>query len=76
MSRNFITGAATIVVGVFTGYYTFQPAFQELAIQRAHGIQPGSSPDNSASKQNTDSPASNTPAQAPAPVAPGSEKSN
>ncbi|KAJ5627074.1 hypothetical protein N7528_004501 [Penicillium herquei] len=76
MSRNFITGAATIVVGVFTGYYTFQPAFQELAIQRAHGIQPGSSPDTSASKQNADSSAINAPVQASAPVAPGPEKSN
>ncbi|KAJ5290848.1 hypothetical protein N7478_000099 [Penicillium angulare] len=70
MSRNFITAAVTIGVGVFTGYYAFQPALQELAIQRAHGIQPGASSEASTSKQNDNAPLSNAAASAPQPSEP------
>ncbi|KAJ5792544.1 uncharacterized protein N7503_008522 [Penicillium pulvis] len=56
MSRNFITAALTIGVGVFTGYYTFQPALQELAVQKAHGQVPGSSPNSSATQKDTETP--------------------
>ncbi|THC95844.1 hypothetical protein EYZ11_004671 [Aspergillus tanneri] len=30
MSRNFIPALLAIGMGVFTGYYTFNPAFREL----------------------------------------------
>ncbi|KAJ5539538.1 hypothetical protein N7513_007870 [Penicillium frequentans] len=70
MSRNFITAALTIGVGVFTGYYTFQPALQELAVQKAHGQVPGSSPNPSATQKDTD-----TPTATPNPVAPEPESS-
>ncbi|CAI7573774.1 hypothetical protein N7533_005068 [Penicillium manginii] len=40
MSRNFIPVALAIGVGVYTGYYTFQPAFQELAAEKTHGNGP------------------------------------
>ncbi|KAJ5643389.1 uncharacterized protein N7484_005896 [Penicillium longicatenatum] len=74
MSRNFITAALTIGVGVFTGYYTFQPALQELAVQKAHGQVPGSSPDESDTKKDTSIPV-NPPAAISNPAAPGSESS-
>ncbi|KAJ5093707.1 hypothetical protein N7456_009568 [Penicillium angulare] len=65
MSRNFITAAVTIGVGVFTGYYAFQPALQELAVQRAHGIQPGTSSGASAPKPNDNSSTGNAAASTP-----------
>ncbi|CAI7672232.1 unnamed protein product [Penicillium pancosmium] len=40
MSRNFIPVALAIGVGVYTGYYTFQPAFQELAAEKTQGNGP------------------------------------
>ncbi|KAJ5923759.1 hypothetical protein N7454_009004 [Penicillium verhagenii] len=73
MSRNFITAALTIGVGVFTGYYTFQPALQELAVQKAHGQQPGSS---SNTKKDAGIPANDAPNATPNPGVPGSETSN
>ncbi|KAJ5226026.1 hypothetical protein N7468_007251 [Penicillium chermesinum] len=56
MSRNLIPAVLAIGVGVFTGYYTFQPAFQEIAIERAHGNSP-SNPSNSPAKDPSSSPA-------------------
>ncbi|KAJ6010855.1 hypothetical protein N7451_002267 [Penicillium sp. IBT 35674x] len=70
MSRNFITAALTIGVGVFTGYYTFQPALQELAVQKAHGQVSASSPNASAIQKDID-----TPTATPNPVAPEPESS-
>lgn len=52
------------------GYYTFQPALQELAVQKAHGQVPGSSPNSSATQKDTD-----TPTATPNPVAPEPESS-
>ncbi|KAJ5089748.1 hypothetical protein N7532_008432 [Penicillium argentinense] len=40
MSRNLFPVVIAIGVGVFTGYYTFQPSFQQLAIDKAHGGKP------------------------------------
>ncbi|KAJ5688748.1 hypothetical protein N7462_003140 [Penicillium macrosclerotiorum] len=37
MSRNFLPVVLAIGVGVFTGYYTFQPTFQQLAAERTQG---------------------------------------
>ncbi|GIJ88947.1 hypothetical protein Asppvi_007875 [Aspergillus pseudoviridinutans] len=34
MSRNFIPAALAIGMGILTGYYTFQPALQELQIEK------------------------------------------
>ncbi|GLI76303.1 hypothetical protein PoHVEF18_004574 [Penicillium ochrochloron] len=34
MSRNFFPVVMAIGVGVFTGYYTFQPTFQQMAIEK------------------------------------------
>ncbi|OOQ90233.1 hypothetical protein PEBR_05644 [Penicillium brasilianum] len=36
MSRNFFPVVMAIGVGVFTGYYTFQPTFQQMAIEKEH----------------------------------------
>ncbi|KAJ5646984.1 hypothetical protein N7490_003356 [Penicillium lividum] len=74
MSRNFFTAVVTIGVGVFTGYYTFQPALQEFAVQKAHGQQTGSSPDASATKQGTSISTNDTPTASPKPVAPESSE--
>lgn len=52
------------------GYYTFQPALQELAVQKAHGQVPGTTPDVSATKRDID-----TPTSTPKPVAPEAESS-
>jgi hypothetical protein len=40
MSRNFFPVVMAIGVGVFTGYYTFQPTFQQLAAEKAPVVQP------------------------------------
>ncbi|KAJ5549956.1 hypothetical protein N7535_002102 [Penicillium sp. DV-2018c] len=34
MSRNFVPALLAIGVGVFTGYYTFQPTFQQLQYEK------------------------------------------
>ncbi|KAF7131267.1 hypothetical protein CNMCM5793_004372 [Aspergillus hiratsukae] len=34
MSRNFIPAALAIGMGILTGYYTFQPALQELQTEK------------------------------------------
>ncbi|KAF3388867.1 hypothetical protein F1880_003883, partial [Penicillium rolfsii] len=34
MSRNFFPVVMAIGVGIFTGYYTFQPTFQQMAIEK------------------------------------------
>ncbi|RLL98576.1 hypothetical protein CFD26_107809 [Aspergillus turcosus] len=34
MSRNFIPAALAIGMGILTGYYTFQPALQEIQIEK------------------------------------------
>ncbi|KAJ5666041.1 uncharacterized protein N7477_008489 [Penicillium maclennaniae] len=39
MSRNFFPVIMAIGVGVFTGYYTFQPTFQQLAAEKSPGVQ-------------------------------------
>ncbi|KAI2794649.1 hypothetical protein POX_a01248 [Penicillium oxalicum] len=35
MSRNFFPVVMAIGVGVFTGYYTFQPTFQQMSVEKA-----------------------------------------
>ncbi|KAF4214006.1 hypothetical protein CNMCM5878_009756 [Aspergillus fumigatiaffinis] len=41
MSRNFIPAALAIGVGILTGYYTFQPALQELQIEKHSRVKLG-----------------------------------
>ncbi|CAI7644712.1 unnamed protein product [Penicillium glandicola] len=36
MSRNFVPALFAIGVGIFTGYYTFQPTFQQLQYEKEH----------------------------------------
>ncbi|KAI9934971.1 hypothetical protein ASPWEDRAFT_175690 [Aspergillus wentii DTO 134E9] len=40
MGRGFFPAVLAIGMGVFTGYYTFQPALRELQYEKSHG--PGS----------------------------------
>ncbi|KAJ6072755.1 hypothetical protein N7467_010840 [Penicillium canescens] len=57
MSRNFVPALLAIGVGVFTGYYTFQPTFQQLQYEKANANrQPTTLSDLSASKQKADAP--------------------
>ncbi|KAF7593725.1 hypothetical protein BBP40_011017 [Aspergillus hancockii] len=46
MSRNWIPALVAIGVGVFTGYYTFQPALKELQNDKvtSQRAQPGKQP--------------------------------
>ncbi|KXG48045.1 uncharacterized protein PGRI_019150 [Penicillium griseofulvum] len=44
MSRNFFPALCAIGVGVFTGYYTFQPTFQQLQQQKEHAQKASSDP--------------------------------
>ncbi|KAJ5190894.1 uncharacterized protein N7498_009879 [Penicillium cinerascens] len=55
MSRNFFPVVMAIGVGVFTGYYTFQPTFQQLAAEKAPDSQPY--PPVVSSNRSTDFPA-------------------
>ncbi|KAJ5467069.1 hypothetical protein N7475_004821 [Penicillium sp. IBT 31633x] len=57
MSRNFVPALLVIGVGVFTGYYTFQPTFQQLQYEREHARKTSPSSGSFASKQNPDAPA-------------------
>ncbi|KAB8069820.1 hypothetical protein BDV29DRAFT_182057 [Aspergillus leporis] len=43
MSRNWIPALVAIGVGVFSGYYSFQPALKELQIEKTttQRVQPG-----------------------------------
>ncbi|KAJ5594898.1 uncharacterized protein N7459_001106 [Penicillium hispanicum] len=75
MSRNLLPAVLAIGVGVFTGYYTFQPAFQDLAIERAHGRQPPSIPSQTTPQKSADTSA-NEPSTTSAPSAkPETERS-
>ncbi|KAJ5168540.1 uncharacterized protein N7482_004134 [Penicillium canariense] len=69
MSRNFFPVLLAIGVGVFTGtfnpapllsarYYTFQPTFQQMAIEK--GQVPQQPPSTSLSQKKTDAPANPT----------------
>ncbi|KAJ5133590.1 uncharacterized protein N7443_004789 [Penicillium atrosanguineum] len=49
MSRNFFPVVMAIGVGVFTGYYTFQPTFQQLAAEKPPSVQ-SSNPAGSSDK--------------------------
>ncbi|KAJ5189566.1 hypothetical protein N7491_005897 [Penicillium cf. griseofulvum] len=55
MSRNFFPALCAIGVGVFTGYYTFQPTFQQLQYQKEHA-QKTSVSDPAALKQDINAP--------------------
>ncbi|KAJ5317052.1 hypothetical protein N7508_001560, partial [Penicillium antarcticum] len=55
MSRNFVPALLAIGVGVFTGYYTFQPTFQQLQHEKANANrQPSGLSSLSASKEKSD----------------------
>ncbi|GES57174.1 hypothetical protein ANI_1_220024 [Aspergillus terreus] len=62
MSRNWFPAIMAIGMGVFTGYYTFQPALKELQVEKGQGQRgqlpaPGQqapSPTNAAQKPATD----------------------
>ncbi|KAF3028946.1 hypothetical protein E8E15_009362 [Penicillium rubens] len=55
MSRNFFPALFAIGVGVFTGYYTFQPTFKQLQYEKQQAqTLPRSDP--AALKQDTNSP--------------------
>ncbi|KAJ5383564.1 hypothetical protein N7517_001475 [Penicillium concentricum] len=56
MSRNFFPALFAIGVGVFTGYYTFQPTFQQLQYQKEHAQKTSTPSDPAALKQDTDAP--------------------
>ncbi|KAJ5773026.1 hypothetical protein N7457_007922 [Penicillium paradoxum] len=54
MSRNFVPALLAIGVGVFTGYYTFQPTFQQLQYEKDHSQKTTPPSGSFAPKQNTD----------------------
>ncbi|KAJ6128632.1 hypothetical protein N7471_009849 [Penicillium samsonianum] len=54
MSRNFFPAIFAIGVGVFTGYYTFQPTFQQLQYEKEHAQKTSPPSDPLALNQNTD----------------------
>ncbi|KAJ5776187.1 uncharacterized protein N7511_001198 [Penicillium nucicola] len=57
MSRNFVPALLAIGVGVFTGYYTFQPTFQQMQHEKLNGThQPAGLSDISALKEKSDAP--------------------
>ncbi|KAJ5129415.1 uncharacterized protein N7515_005454 [Penicillium bovifimosum] len=53
MSRNFVPALLAIGVGVFTGYYTFQPTFQQLQYEKEHAQKTSPLSDTLAPKQDT-----------------------
>ncbi|KAJ5835906.1 hypothetical protein N7447_001932 [Penicillium robsamsonii] len=56
MSRNFFPALFAIGVGVFTGYYTFQPTFQQLQYQKEQAQKTSPRSDRAALKQDTNVP--------------------
>ncbi|OQE47488.1 hypothetical protein PENCOP_c001G07882 [Penicillium coprophilum] len=56
MSRNFFPALCAIGVGVFTGYYTFQPTFQQLQYQKEQAQKTSPPSDPAALKQDTKTP--------------------
>ncbi|OQE16376.1 hypothetical protein PENSTE_c024G06761 [Penicillium steckii] len=76
MSRNFLPVALAIGVGVFTGYYTFQPTFQQMAIEKAHGNGPAGPRSNAGTQSNINGPPADANPQSskPAPGATGNDK--
>ncbi|OJJ47169.1 hypothetical protein ASPZODRAFT_132123 [Penicilliopsis zonata CBS 506.65] len=50
MSRNFLPAVLAIGVGVFTGYYTFQPALRELQTEKASTQLPPPVPNTSSTQ--------------------------
>ncbi|OQE88298.1 hypothetical protein PENNAL_c0017G02151 [Penicillium nalgiovense] len=56
MSRNFFPALFAIGVGVFTGYYTFQPTFKQLQYEQQQAQKASPPSDSVALKQNTNSP--------------------
>ncbi|QQK42671.1 hypothetical protein Pdw03_6572 [Penicillium digitatum] len=56
MSRNFFPAIFAIGVGVFTGYYTFQPTFQQLQYEREHAQKTSHPSGATVLKQDTNSP--------------------
>ncbi|KAJ5603651.1 hypothetical protein N7537_006607 [Penicillium hordei] len=56
MSRNFFPAIFAIGVGIFTGYYTFQPTFQQLQYERQHAQKTSAPSDPTALKQDTNAP--------------------
>ncbi|KAJ5595962.1 hypothetical protein N7450_002420 [Penicillium hetheringtonii] len=76
MSRNFLPVALAIGVGVFTGYYTFQPTFQQLAIEKVHGNGPAGPQSNAGAPSSINGPSADVNSQSskPTPGAAGSDK--
>ncbi|KAL2008712.1 hypothetical protein VTN00DRAFT_6906 [Thermoascus crustaceus] len=56
--RGFVPAAVAAAVGVLTGYYTFQPAFQHLEAEKRAGVQaitkPPPQPQSSTASNNND----------------------
>ncbi|OQD72461.1 hypothetical protein PENDEC_c021G05948 [Penicillium decumbens] len=67
MSRNLFPVVMAIGVGVFTGYYTFQPTFQQLAAERAPATQPY--PPAASSLKSAEAPTGDAPPNAAKPEA-------
>ncbi|KAJ5856090.1 uncharacterized protein N7529_010034 [Penicillium soppii] len=51
MSRNFIPALFAIGVGVFSGYYTFNPTFQQLQYEKSQASKSSSPSEPSASQK-------------------------
>ncbi|PWY89572.1 hypothetical protein BO94DRAFT_534351 [Aspergillus sclerotioniger CBS 115572] len=45
MSRNWVPALMAIGMGVWTGYYSFQPALRDLQSEKGNGPQTQQSPD-------------------------------
>ncbi|KAL4803542.1 hypothetical protein BDV18DRAFT_144987 [Aspergillus unguis] len=58
MSRQFIPPLLAIVFGVATGYYTFQPAFKDLQIEKARAQSGGTGSQSLPAEQQPAPPAS------------------
>ncbi|KAJ5478787.1 hypothetical protein N7530_004296 [Penicillium desertorum] len=56
MSRNFFPALFAIGVGVFTGYYTFQPTFQQLQYEKQQAQKASLPSESAALKQDTNAP--------------------
>ncbi|KAJ5322467.1 hypothetical protein N7452_010756 [Penicillium brevicompactum] len=55
MSRNFVPALFAIGVGIFTGYYTFNPTFAQLQYEKEHARQSSVPSGLSVPKQDTES---------------------
>ncbi|PLN81020.1 hypothetical protein BDW42DRAFT_194048 [Aspergillus taichungensis] len=51
MGRNFFPAVFAIGMGIVSGYYTFQPSFQELQIEREHSQRPNTTAGQSADQK-------------------------